>query len=150
MTGYYISFDFASGCKKFSLMKLLQAFGTLLFAVVQASIPCYELPNNPTFEEYYENIVPCLECIDSEYPYTLVKMVLTLEKWRLIAGLKPCDEFSFLNVKEHEQFKYSPIMNELRDSFYSMNTHNRFDHISGLEVMFNVAFTILVRKIRKI
>ncbi len=43
-------------------------------------------------------------------------------------------------------YKYEPIMRELRDAFYSMNTEARIKHICGLEIMFNKAITAFICK----
>ncbi len=106
---------------------------TLLFAVVKASIPEQELTESLTFDQYFNELVTDFtqekaKKFNSECHYPLVKLILTLGVY--------CDDVGAPACKL--------IMNELRNSFYLMNTELRHNHISGLEVMINRALTAVM------
>ncbi len=107
-------------------------FRTLLFALVDCSVPQGSLPDNPTFAQYINHLDVLFE--DSkrqkidDCAYTTAKIVLTLN-----------------NDVNEGHYKYKLIFDEMKIVFDEMRSDLKTNHISAMEPIINRALSVIIR-----
>ncbi len=127
------------------LLKSFSAFA-LLLSFISCCVPQDNLPDKPTFDQYFKHLAGLLQDPKSRAiegcPYTTAKIVLTL--YRCYAKPSFYKELYWFSPRILVNYKYKPIVDEMRKAFDASVSDLKTTHISAMEAIINRALSVII------